>query len=314
MDKDTIMAIADAYRESKILLAANEYDIFTILSKRPLMSVELAELVNADTRALELLMNSLVAMGFLKKNRDKYSNTKVAEKYLVKNTPDYIGDWVRHANDGYLTWGRLEERVFKSKPVRKDWKERFLRALDNTAIEKAEEIMDKVELKGKCLLDLGGGSGAYSWVFVKKRGGKATIVETPEMADFTRKILQEKNAENIDVIEGDFLKDPIGESYDIALISNIIHFQSIEENKLLIKRAYQALVRGGAVVIHDYLLNDDMTSPRFATIFAIHMLLNSDEGRTYSWSEVEGWLREAGFRDLRRYQLKESRIITGVKH
>jgi ubiquinone/menaquinone biosynthesis C-methylase UbiE len=312
MEKRDIVSLADSYREAKILLTANEYDLFTYLSGKPASAKELAEIMDADVRGLELLLNALVAMGFLEKEGDIYSNSEASERFLVKGKPDYIGDWVKHANHGYSTWGGLERRIFRRKPRRR-WRESFLRALDNTAVARAEELASEVEIKGKKLLDLGGGSGAYSWVLSRRLGMEATIVETSDMAPVTRKLLREKGAEDIRIIEGDFLVDPLGRGYDVVLVSNIIHFQSIEENKRLIARAYNVLEEGGMIVVHDYILNDDKTSPRDAAIFAIHMLLNSEEGRTYSWSEVEAWLGEVGFAEMRRYQLQETRVVTGVK-
>jgi SAM-dependent methyltransferase len=312
MKKEDLLAIADSYRKAKILFAANEYDLFTHLSRGPLTAVELAELTEADPRGLELLLNALVSLGFLEKEKGAYSNTEISEEFLVRDRPGFLGDWLRHANKRYAKWKDLERAIFKRPPGEED-RERFLRALDNIAKERAEELASRIELHGKRLLDVGGGSGAYSVALCKRFGLEATIIEYPDTAKATRKILREKKAEGIRVIEGDFLSDPLGEDYDAALVSNIVHFQSVEENRLLLERVYDALAEGGRIVVHDYILDEDMTSPQLATIFSLHMLMSSEEGRSYSWSEIEGWLKEAGFKNFKKYELKDSRVIVGEK-
>jgi SAM-dependent methyltransferase len=308
---ERIIELGAAYRESKILLVAVAYNLFDHLEE-PRSAEELASTIKAQPEALELLLNALVALGFIEKTGDRYRNSPEASRYLVSSSSDYLGYWLKHANRGFAKWAKLEEAIFWHAPEEED-RLAFLLALDSIAAKRAYELARAVNLEGKrSLVDLGGGSGAYAIAFAQRYRLAATIVELPETASATREILKRKGVAGIRVLEADFLRDDFGKGYDAALVSNIIHFLSEEDNRTLFRRVYDALAEGGVVIVHDYILDDSKVAPREAAIFALHMLLSS-EGRTYSWSEVEAWLREAGFKQFERIELSESRVVVGRK-
>ncbi|NOZ59797.1 MAG: hypothetical protein GXO66_09545 [Euryarchaeota archaeon] len=309
---ERIVELASAYREAKVLLAAASYRLFDHLEE-PRSAAELAPRLKADPWALELLLNALVALGFLEKSGGRYRNSPEASRYLVSSGEEYLGHWLRHADRGFKKWAKLEEAIFKREPEEESRLE-FLLALDSMARRRAEELAEAVNLSGRrSLVDLGGGSGAYAIALARRYRLDATIVELPDTADATREILRRRGARDIRVLEADFLRDDFGRGYDAALVSNIVHFLSEAKNRLLFRRVYDALAEEGVVIVHDYILDDSRTSPKEAAVFALHMLLSSEGGRTYSWSEVEAWLREAGFKSFQRIELSESRVVVGRK-
>ena len=306
-----ITQLASAYRDSKILLTAASFNLFDHLEE-PRSVEELASKLGAEPCALEVLLNALVALGFLEKSESRYRNSPEASRYLVSSSEEYLGHWLRHANRGFARWAKLEEAVFGRVPEEESRLE-FLLALDRFARIRAEELARAVSLKGKrTLVDLGGGSGAYSIAFAQRYGIAATVVELPDTAPATREILRQRGVENIRIVEADFLSEDFGRGYDAALLSNIVHFLSEDKNRRLCRRVYDALAEGGIIIIHDYILEDSKVEPAEAAIFSVHMLLSS-EGRVYSWSEIEAWLREAGFRGLRRIELSETRVVVGER-
>lgn len=306
-----ITQLASAYRDSKILLTAASFNLFDHLEE-PRSVEELASKLGAEPCALEVLLNALVALGFLEKSESRYRNSPEASRYLVSSSEEYLGHWLRHANRGFARWAKLEEAVFGRAPEEESRLE-FLLALDRFARMRAEELARAVSLKGKrTLVDLGGGSGAYSIAFAQRYGIAATVVELPDTAPATREILRQRGVENIRIVEADFLSEDFGRGYDAALLSNIVHFLSEDKNRRLCRRVYDALAEGGIIIIHDYILEDSKVEPAEAAIFSVHMLLSS-EGRVYSWSEIEAWLREAGFRGLRRIELSETRVVVGER-
>ncbi len=306
-----ITQLASAYRDSKILLTAASFNLFDHLEE-PRSVEELASKLGAEPCALEVLLNALVALGFLEKSESRYRNSPEASRYLVSSSEEYLGHWLRHANRGFARWAKLEEAVFGRVPEEESRLE-FLLALDRFARIRAEELARAVSLKGKrTLVDLGGGSGAYSIAFAQRYGIAATVVELPDTAPATREILRQRGVENIRIVEADFLSEDFGRGYDAALLSNIVHFLSEDKNRRLCRRVYDALAEGGIIIIHDYILEDSKVEPAEAAIFSVHMMLSS-EGRVYSWSEIEAWLREAGFRGLRRIELSETRVVVGER-
>ena len=135
-----LMKLSAGFRESKVILAANEFDLFTELSEKPLRSDEAAEKIQADARALAIIMDTLTAMGFLIKENDFYRNSQVCERYLVKGKPDYQGDLLKFMNGSWKHWGRLEETIKTGVAVheedllnqsRREYNQIYIRAMDN---------------------------------------------------------------------------------------------------------------------------------------------------------------------------------------
>jgi hypothetical protein len=115
-------------------------------------------------------------------------------------------------------------------------------------------------------------------------------------------------------IEGDFLKVDFGEGYDLVLMSQIFHSNSPEECVLLVKKGYRTLRKGGRLVVHDFILNEDKVSPPSAAIFAVNMLVNTPKGRTYTAGEITSWMEGANFQDIRCYDVTAaSRAMVGRK-
>jgi len=116
-------------------------------------------------------------------------------------------------------------------------------------------------------------------------------------------------------MEGDFLEVDFGSGYDLILMSHILHSNSPEECEALIMKGYHALEKGGRLLIHDFILNEDKISPPSAAIFAVNMLVNTQKGRTYTKREISGWMKKAGFKEIRCYNVTPvSRAVLGRKY
>jgi len=313
MERDDILEMSQSFRISKILMAANEFDIFTVLSGGPMTASMLSEELKAPK--IELLLNALVALELLEKHGDAYQNSQAAEDFLVIGKEGYVGDMLKRMNRSWDAWDGLENAIFGRRPEL-NWSELPTLSMEESAYKRAAELAENVDLTGKRrLLDVGGGSGAYSAAFVNTYPGlEAVVFDLPRPIKVTKRLLEEKGmGDRMKTIEGDFEVDDLGSGFDCILISNIVHFQDEKDNKRLLKKAHSALQEGGTVIIHGPVLDEGKTSPKNAAIFSIHMLLKSDGGRTYTWSEIEAWLKEAGFTGPKRIELTESRVILAKK-
>jgi len=313
MERDDILEMSQSFRISKILMAANEFDIFTVLSGGPMTASMLSEELKAPK--IELLLNALVALELLEKHGDAYQNSRAAEDFLVIGKEGYVGDMLKRMNRSWDAWDGLENAIFGRRPEL-NWSELPTLSMEESAYKRAAELAENVDLTGKRrLLDVGGGSGAYSAAFVNTYPGlEAVVFDLPRPIKVTKRLLEEKGmGDRMKTIEGDFEVDDLGSGFDCILISNIVHFQDEKDNKRLLKKAHSALQEGGTVIIHGPVLDEGKTSPKNAAIFSIHMLLKSDGGRTYTWSEIEAWLKEAGFTGPKRIELTESRVILAKK-
>ena len=166
------------------------------------------------------------------------------------------------------------------------------------------------------MLDLGGGSGAFSIAFAKASSElHGEILDLAEVLPITQEHLRRAGvADRITTRAEDMLQADLGKNNDLVLLSAICHMFSSDENRELLKRIYQALAPNGRVVVQDFVLEADKTSPKFGALFALNMLVGTRAGSSYSEPEYTEWMREAGFREVKRVRMPgPSGLMIGVK-
>jgi ubiquinone/menaquinone biosynthesis C-methylase UbiE len=130
-------------------------------------------------------------------------------------------------------------------------------------------------------------------------GAEITVFDTPETLRVTRTILREKGASRrIRLLEGDFLKDRLGEPYDLVWISQILHAYSEKECVAVLRKVRRALAPGGRVAVQEFLLKEGKTAPPGPAFFSLHMAAVTDGGRAYTAREIASMLESAGFRKV----------------
>ncbi len=296
------------FRNSRIILTALELELFTVLGKESKTSAEVAGIISADARATDRLMNTLCNLDLLEKKNGSFSNNEFSSRYLIKGRPDYISNLL-HAANLWDSWSGLTEVVRKGKPPartgegRANWLVNFIEAMHYRASKQAPDDIRLIDLSGVGnVLDLGGGSGAFAMEFVKTgKGINATVFDLPDVIPLTEKYIKAAGLDGkIKTLKGNYLFDEIGSGYDLVYLSAIVHSNSFEENKALIKKCAGSLNRNGQVVIQDYVMEEDRISPPAGTMFAINMLVNTQGGDTFTQSEIYSWLKNAGLGNINR--------------
>ena len=304
-----------AFAPSRIILTANNYRIFDDLEGSGRTAGALSKKIGTDGRATELLLNSLVSIGLLEKKDGKYRNAAVTSRYLVKGKPDYHGDILRHNNILWDNWSGLDMVVKTGRPYRKSHEhESFILGMHNLALQKVRGVLKDLDLKVlKKVLDLGGGPGTYSIAFAKKRMD-VTLMDFPDTLRISRKVIAAAGVEkNIRLLPGDFMKDELGSGYDMIFISQILHAYGSAECLSLLRKCRASLNNGGRVVVQEFYLDESRTGPLQGAVFAINMLVNTMNGRTYTPNEMSAWMKKAGFRGIEKKVLDETVLITGTK-
>jgi len=315
-----------------VLFVANEVGVFERLSGGPLDAEQIARRMKANRKGARVLLDALVALKYLKKSGDLYENEPDTARYLTEDSPEYVGTMLSHSYHSMRRWLRLEDMVRKGQKHRHTLPEfqatdaaerkrvrKFTVGLDQSSQGTAALVADILDLDGvETLLDLGGGGGTYSIAFARKwKSLRPTIFEASAPARIARAQAKEAGlSKRIGVIAGDFLEDDLGsERYDAVFVSNIIHIYSAAKNKQIIRKVHRALRRGGMIVIKDMLVDDGRDGPYYPLMFALTMLMFTDEGDTYTFSEVSDWLREAGFARVRRRTVipRETFLLVGKK-
>jgi predicted O-methyltransferase YrrM len=318
-----LMKVSGAYWESFPLHVAVELDVFSRIGEGSLSAGEIASRWKGSVRSARMLLDALSAMGLLEKKEDMYANSEAAKTFLVKTSPAYMGFAVKHHHHLVSAWSKLSRAVKTGKPVRKNRRSRselesFLMAMFNNASGLAPRITKEVDLtQRRHLLDLGGGPGTYAIHFCQANPDlRATVFDLPGTEPFARKTISRFGlSSRIEFQAGDYLHDAVQGTYDVAWLSQILHSMGPEGCRTVIERAVSVLEPGGLILVHDFLLNDTHDGPLFPSLFALNMLVNTEEGRSYSEGEVKDLLAEAGVRDIRRLPFRgptDSGILSGT--
>jgi predicted O-methyltransferase YrrM len=307
---EDIRELAYSFRESRVLLSAFELKIFTVLDKHMMTSEEVSKRINADPRATDRLMNALCGMGLLKKVKGKFYNSDLSSKYLVEGNPEFMGN-LYHTNHLWKTWSHLTDSVKKgssftgdqNKVEKEDWVEAFISAMHYRGVKQGKILSMMIDLTNiKKMLDVGGGSAAFSMEMVKKNPSiNAVVLDLPHVIPLTKKYIDEAGLlDKFNFIEGDYLTKDFESNYDLILLSAIVHINSYEQNKMLIKKCADALNKNGMVIISDFIMNDDRTQPYHGAMFSLNMLVGTSSGDTYTEGEMKEWLESAGLSKIER--------------
>jgi predicted O-methyltransferase YrrM len=310
-----------AFMPSRAALTALELDVFTAVCSGA-SAEQVAREIHADARATEMLLNALVSLKLLDKRDGTFFNTPVSARFFSGNSRDNARGALMHIAHLWRGWSTLTDCVRAgmsagSRSCEDNWVPAFIAAMDRNAKERAGAVVKEIATSGiKRMLDLGGGSGAYSIAFARAIPElKSEILDTGDVVPLAQEHTRKAGlTDRITTRVGDMLRDPLGENYDLILASSICHMFSPEENRALFQRAYYALAPKGQLVIHDFILEASKTAPRAAALFSLNMLVGTRAGSSYSEPEYASWLRNAGFSDVRRVRLSgPSGLMIGVR-
>ena len=316
---DYVQQITHGYSLSKILLTAHSLDLFSILEDTPQRVKSLAQSLRCNPSALELLLDSLVALRFLEKEEETYRNSKLASQFLVKDKMFYLGSYLNLWDNLGGKWSNLKEEIKvrkEDKPEDED-KERssfreFLQDMNVNPSEVIDTLTKITDLTNcKKLLEAGESPGSYALELVQKQPSlNALVMDTSSTVKSTDEFIAQFDlGERISTQIGDYKKASFGKNNDLVFLSFTFHFPQAEDNKSLVERVGDSLNDGGLLIIHDFLLGEEKTSPLKVILFALNLLLNNSRKRVYSSDDLALSLKEAGFRIVSKTLLSDSSTL-----
>jgi hypothetical protein len=329
MDFTELMRLAGGHVEARLVQTAIELAIFDALEDSAATAEALANRLELEPRATELLLNALASLELLHKRAAYFSLTTAAKKYLLKASPRYVGGMIRFDSSLWGCWEKLPEAIRSGQPVRRPnmyqddpaETEIFINAMDSLVKARgdAEVLANAIDWSNMIeLLDVGSGPATYP-IALCERFPKlhAAIFDLPGTLAITEGYVRGAGMlDRVRLIAGDYRKDPIPGSYDIVFLSNIIHGEGEQDNLSLIHKLAGNLKAGGRLVVKDHILDSGRTAPPVGAIFSLLMLLTTASGRCYSFSEIKLWMERAGLAHVKQNDLPPpftSSLVMGTK-
>ena len=326
-----IVRLVESYRAARVLTTACGLGVFDALGGRAREPRGLAARLGTEARATEVLLDALAALGFVRKRDGRYANAPISEKLLRRGSPAALRSNLRYQELLSPAWARLSDVIRRGAPavaldrlLARDarFTTEYIHGMADISRRPALELARKIGLSGvRDALDIGGGPGVYAAALAALAPGlRVTLLDLPPVLRIAKRRLARSGARRrVRFLPGDYRSADLGEgAYDLVLMSHITHDEGEDVNRRLLERAFAALRPGGRVAIHDFMLEPDRTGPRYGALFAVHMLVYTRRGRTYTVDEYRRWMREAGFAGLRTFDiagrdLNATRAVVGRK-
>ena len=321
---EKFLQIIDRQEEANFLTAALDLYIFTLIDNNHLNAKQVARKGKMKLDGILPLLNALSAMGALRKNGERFSNTSETYKHLCESSKDFKKGTVMLRMSHRNEWDKLTQIVRYGRnlseyegPDDPEFRRLFSYAMHERSVKFTRKVAKVATQKpiGR-LLDLGSGPGSYSLAILKKdKNAYATLIDRSASLKVAREIATSmKLMQRIHFIEGDLFETSFGSGYQTVLFSNILHIYNEGQNKRILKKIHNALEPSGRIIINDLFLKDNRLEPYDAALFSLTMLLYTARGKTYTFEETEYLLKEIGFYNLIRIPISEgSSLIVGSK-
>ncbi|MCK0157656.1 acetylserotonin O-methyltransferase [Cellulophaga sp. F20128] len=318
VDPSKIMQIGMGFFASKTMLTAVNLGLFTHLAKAGLTGQSIKEKLGLHTRGLYDFLDTLVALGFLKRTGIKetavYNNAEDADLFLDKNKPSYIGGMLEMANNRlYPFWNNLEEGLKTGKPQNETKTgnapifeaiyadqsrlREFLSAMGGIQIANFQMLSKVFDFKDYHTLCDAGGAGGYlaAQVAINNKHMRCITFDLPPVEPVARENINRMGlSDRVTVQSGDFLTEDLPKA-DVITMGNVLHDWGTKEKKALIKKAYKALPQGGALVVIENIIDDNRSENAFGLMMSLNMNIETSEGFDFSAADFNGWARECGF-------------------
>lgn len=310
-----LQQIVGGYRPARILQTAVSLRLFDhTRPANPASASDVALKTGYSLRGLDIMLDALTAMGLLVKTGETYQNTELTETHLVTGCDSMLMYSIDHSEQIYKRWVHMADAIKDGQPHGRDESHVmadqasnrvFIRAMHARGLDRGRKIAAALDLTGvNRVADVGGGAGSYLIALAEQIPEMdGTLYDMELTLNSARDIITDHDPTlAFSLVEHDiFAADqPFEGSFDLIILSNIIHIVGPDENRDLFKRIRAALRPGGRLVIQDFLLDDTATEPPGAALFAVVMLVSTETGRSWRETDVRQWLAEAGFVQVER--------------
>jgi hypothetical protein len=330
---DTILQTGLAFWPAKTLLSAIEIGVFTELSHGPEPFDVVSGRLGLHSRAARDFLDTLVALGFLQREGDRYGNTPATDLFLDRKKPSYIGGILEMANARlYPFWGNLTEALRTGQPQNEikaggpglfealyadpaRLKE-FLAAMTGLSRGANMTIARIFPWKNyHTFVDVGTAQGDLAvQVALANPHLRGVGFDLPQVApvfeEYTRTL---GVADRVSFISGSFFDDDFPKT-DVVLMGHILHDWDLPTKKALIRKAFEAIPAGGALVVYESIIDDDRSKNAFGLMMSLNMLIETPGGFDYTGADCAAWMKGVGFSATRVEPLVgPDSMVVGIK-
>jgi hypothetical protein len=330
---DAIMQLGFGFWGSKTLLSAIELGLFSELADAgPLDAAALRERLGLHERSATDFFDALVALGMLEREDGVYSNTPATDLFLDRAKPSYMGGMLEMSNARlYGFWGALTEGLRTGAPQNEakvgedffgvlysdpDRLAQFARAMSAVSMGSAQAIAAKFPWGDhSTVIDIGCAEGAVPVQIALAHehitGGGFDL--PPIEPIFDAFVGQFGLGDRLNFTAGDFFADPLPKA-DVLVMGHILHDWDLDQKRELLRKAYEALPDGGALIVYEALIDDERRENAFGLLMSLNMLIETPGGFDYTGADCQGWMKETGFRETSvEHLVGPDSMVVGVK-
>ena len=314
---DRILEIAYSYRAAKVLMSAVELDVFTILSDGPLGSAPLARAIGLHRRGARDFLDALVALRLLERDEhDRYSNTAMADAYLDRGKPAYLGFLIEHIDRiEYRRWQSLTEALRTGEaqtgvgssgnyPTRYSDRatlDAFVRGMTSASQPVAAALARRFPWhEYATFVDIGTAQGAVPVAIAAaqphiKGGG----FDLPPVEPAFRSYVSEHGlSDRLRFHAGNFFSDPLPGA-DVLIMGRVLHNWDLPTKQMLLQKAHRALPENGAIIVYERLIDDGRRVNASGLLSSLNMLVMTAGGFDFTSADCMDWMHAAGFQRIR---------------
>jgi len=318
LDLDGFQRLLWGFASHRIITVAGRTGILRLLADRPVTSETAAAELGLDPLATGKVLRALTAVGIADAAGDHYRAARHLASNFLPGDHDVV-PFLEHSHSMYESWGATLEPWLRGEewPIAKRTPEetaRFGAAMRAMGAQMARRVAASLDLEGTSrMLDVGGGWGHFAKALCLRNPRlSAVVLDTPAVVERAAIELEGSGFDDrIRFVGGDYIETAFGSGFDLVLLANILHQETADRARELVRRAAEALAPGGRVVVVDFAIDDEQRRHLLGALFAINM---RSFGNTWTEPAIRGWMEDADLASFERTDLGLDRwILTGTR-
>ena len=327
VDTVRLQNMSRAFIESASMFAAIDLELFTAVENGSNTVEKFA--VHADISEVnaERLMTMCATAGLISWADDHYINADDVQRFLVKDEKSYAGPWLTFTRPGWSNWGNLTEKlknpdkatvIGSYETMTVDYARTYHEATSSIGFGAGRRFNKQVDLSRRTkMMDLGGGSGAYSIVAAQNNPNLSAVVfDLPPVVVVTKDFIEKNGvADQVSTQGGDFTRNDFPQNCDVAVMASNLPQYNREIINQVIQKAFDALLPGGAMHLIGEMLDDDRKGPMDAAIWGLMEVMSNSTGLAHSRKDCVQYFKQAGFENIEVHEFIPDILVrvTGAK-